>query len=138
MADRFERVQVPLAVAVGGALGSLLRWGLATVLVTDGFPVATFSANISGAFALGIVLVVGELVGSRHHRHHRRPWARLWRPFLATGVLGGFTTFSTFVLEVDRLDPAIAGLYLVASVALGLLAYSLGNTVARRWFEVNA
>lgn len=138
MASRFETLQVPLAVAAGGALGSLMRWALANGIVSDGFPWATFIANITGSFALGVVLVVGEIVGSRQHRHHRRPWARLWRPFMATGVLGGFTTFSTFVLEVDRIGAPANLVYLVASIAIGLLAYAIGNAGARRAFGVRA
>jgi len=138
MANRFERLEVPMAVAIGGSLGSLMRWGLANGVASEGFPWATFIANLSGSFALGVALVVGELVGHRHHRHHRQRWARLWRPFMATGVLGGFTTFSTFVLEVDLLDAQLALLYLVTSVGLGLAAYAIGNAGARRMFGVRA
>lgn len=136
MESRFEHLLVPLAVAVGGALGSLARWALAGAVVSDGFPRATFTANVVGSFALGVVLVVGELVGTAKHRRHRSSWARLWRPFMATGVLGGFTTFSTFVLEVDRLGDAVALLYLVLSLGLGLLAYAMGNLGARMVFGV--
>jgi len=137
MADRFESLQVPLAVAAGGAIGAVMRWGLASGLVSDGFPWATFVTNLSGSFALGVVLVVGEIIGP-HPRHRHKPWVRLWRPFMATGVLGGFTTFSTFVLEIERLDAGIALVYLASSVVLGLAAYSAGNAVARRGFGVAA
>lgn len=138
MSNRFETLQVPGAVALGGALGSVLRWALANGIANDGFPWATFITNISGAFALGVVLVLGEVIGHASHRHHRRTWARLWRPFMATGVLGGFTTFSTFVLEADRLGALEALTYVITSVGLGLLAYALGNAVARRLFGVRA
>ena len=123
------RIEVPLAVAIGGALGAVARWQLASFMSSDtGFPVATFSANILGSFLLGVVLVLGE----RFHPRHHRAWARLWRPFLGTGVLGGFTTFSTVSLEIVQLDVDVAITYLVASVTLGLLAYAIGNGVTRR------
>jgi CrcB protein len=137
MTDRFETLLVPLSVAVGGAIGALMRWGLASAVVGGGFPWATFITNISGSFALGVVLVVGEVVGP-HKRYRHKPWVRLWRPFMATGVLGGFTTFSTFALELNRLDVAVAATYLAASVVFGLLAYASGNAVARMAFKVNA
>lgn len=123
------RIEVPIAVAIGGATGAAVRWGVAESLGQPaGFPTATFVANISGSFLLGVVLVLGE----RFHPQHHRAWARLWRPFLGTGVLGGYTTFSTVMLDLVRLDAATAMMYLVASVTLGLLAYAIGNSVVRR------
>jgi CrcB protein len=140
MRNPVESIEVPLAVAVGGAMGALARWGLASAIVTGAVPLATFITNIVGCFALGVVLVVGEVLGHRqgHHHHHQRWWVRLWRPFAATGVLGGFTTFSTFVVEIDRLAVGMAVGYLVASVVLGLLAYSAGNALARTTFGVRS
>ena len=135
MRNRVQAVEVPLAVAIGGALGSLARWGIASIITATAFPLATFIANIVGSFALGIVLVAGERIG---HRHGALPIGRLWRPFMATGVLGGFTTFSTFVLELNRIEPLMAAIYFVSSVGLGLLAYSLGNTLARKALQVTA
>lgn len=135
MPDRFERYAVPTAVAVGGALGSLARWGIAVWLGNDGFPVGTFVTNLFGCFALGIVLVAGEVIGRRPNAHHRHQPAmvRLWRPFMATGVLGGFTTFSTLVVEVDQRAPALGVLYLLLSLAAGITCYAAGNALARRW-----
>ena len=141
MRNPVETIEVPLAVAIGGSLGSVARWGLASAIVTTTFPVATFITNILGSFALGIVLVVGEVLGRRHghhHQHHQQWWVRLWRPFMATGVLGGFTTFSTFAVELNRLDVVVAVGYLVASVVCGLWAYSTGNALARKGFGVRA
>ena len=138
MRNRFESVQVPAAVAVGGAIGSLLRWSLASAVTSEDFPWATLITNLLGSLLLGVVLAVGELVGTTWHRHHRKPWARLWRPFLATGVLGGFTTFSTFVLEADRLGGTRALAYVGVSMFGGLGVYALGNAWARRQFGVRA
>lgn len=138
--ERFERIEVPLAVAVGGATGSVLRWCIATVIDDDRFPVATLLTNLIGCFALGVVLVAGEVLGRHagHHHRHQLLHVRLWRPFMATGVLGGFTTFSTFVVEMNHLSPLLAGIYLVASITLGLAAYAGGNHLARSTFGVRA
>ena len=131
MRNPVESLEVPLAVGVGGALGSLARWGLATVIVDHTLPLATFITNISGCFALGVVLVVGEVLGHRqgHHHHRQKWWVRLWRPFTATGVLGGFTTFSTFSAEV--VTNFSRGLWGWGVAQIGLhLAGSLLGTVA--------
>ena len=114
-----------------------MRWGLGQATPAGDLPWGTLLANVLGSLALGVVLVAGERVGSRR-RHHTSTLVVLWRPFLATGVLGGFTTFSTLVLEVDHL-PVSSGLaYLAMSVGLGLGAYAVGNTWARRILGVDA
>jgi CrcB protein len=112
-----------LVVAAGGALGSLARYAVAVALPhgRSGLPVGTLLVNLAGCFLLGL------LVGAR-------PDARWLRPFLGTGVLGGFTTFSTFALETDRLlarAPAVAGLYVALSLLLGLGASALALRVTR-------
>lgn len=117
-----------VVVAVGGALGALARYGLADALPTpvDGLPVATLLTNLSGCFALGL------LAGARPSTSPGAPWLR---PFLGTGVLGGFTTFSAFALETDRLlvsAPALAGLYLVLSTAGGVALAAAGLRVGGR------
>ena len=139
MPNRVESVEVPIAVAIGGAIGAVARWGLASAMVSD-LPLATFITNLLGCFALGVVLVAGEVVGHRqgHHHHRQKWWVRLWRPFLATGVLGGFTTFSTLVLELNQLTALVALAYLLGSVLLGLSAYTVGNNWARSLWRVNA
>lgn len=129
------RYEVPVAVAIGGALGSLGRWGVADVLPTSSqFPWPTFVVNVSGTFVLGIVLVLGE----KFHPQHHRAWARLWRPFLATGVLGGFTTFSALSLELVQLGFDAALTYVVCSIVFGLLAFAVGSGITRRIADVNA
>jgi fluoride exporter len=114
-----ERRDILLAIALGGALGALGRWGLAEALPhsRDQLPWATALANVTGCFAIGVLLVV--LV-------ERRPDSRLLRPLLGTGVLGGFTTFSTYALDTRDLlaagRPAVAAAYLFGTLVVGLLA----------------
>ena len=109
-------------VAAGGMLGASARYGLVQWLpVSAGrFPWATFWANVSGSFLLGVLLVV---------LLERLPPSRYARPFLATGVLGAFTTMSGYQVESALLvsdGQAVTGLvYGVGSVVAGLgLAYS--------------
>lgn len=109
-------------MAVGGALGALARHGLAVALpaAPGTLPVATLLTNVTGCLALGL------LVGARPDA----PWLR---PFLATGVLGGFTTFSAFALETDRLlvtAPATALAYVALSTAGGLALAAAGLRLA--------
>lgn len=116
------------AVTVGGALGATARYGIAQLIhVAPGsFPWATFWTNITGSLVLGAVLVlIGEGAA---------PSRRL-RPFLATGFLGAYTTFSTFAVETDVLfkdGHAVTALsYLGASLVAGLVAVWLGMATAR-------
>ncbi len=117
-------------VAAGGALGSLARWSLAELLPAGGgaFPWATFTANVSGCLLLGALTVVLTDVW---------PPTRYARPFLAVGVLGGFTTFSAYVLETRALlaagHGAVAAAYVAGSVVAGLAAVWLGVAAVRAW-----
>ena len=120
-----EHGPVLAVIAAGGALGSLARYGVNLALPhSGGFPVSTLLENVVGCFVLGALLVVlTEL---------RRPH-RLVRPFLGTGVLGGFTTFSTYAVDaVTRDSAAVAALYLVGTLALALTASWAGVTLTRR------
>jgi CrcB protein len=111
-----------VAIAAGGALGAPARYGVAELVhVAPGsFPWATFLTNVSGCLAIGFLAVV-----LTHRAGHP-----LVRPFLVTGFLGAFTTFSTFAVDVDVLGKdghvAIAAIYVVASIALGLAAVAGG------------
>ncbi len=118
-----------ILVAIGGALGAAARHLVskaALALTPLTFPWGTFLINVAGCFAIGIVAGLANL-GSIS------PSARL---FLATGILGGFTTFSAFGLEAQillsngRVQSAV--LYSLGQVALGLLAVFLGLSLARR------
>lgn len=107
------------AVATGGALGTVARYAISqTVDVPPGgFPWATFWINVSGSFALGVILAL-LLV--------RSPPSRYSRAFVATGFLGAYTTYSTFAVETVMLvkdgHPTIALAYAGASLAAGFLA----------------
>lgn len=111
-----------VAVAVGGALGTLGRYELALAEpATSGhFPWATFTVNLVGSFALGIVL--GALADPAS--------ARVWRPFLAVGVCGGLTTFSTWMVESVLLTRdghgGTAAVYVGVSLVLGFAAVVAG------------
>lgn len=118
-------------IAAGGALGSLGRWGLATALPhgESSFPWATFLTNVSGCLLLGLLMafVLGPLSAVPF-------WGRYLRPFLGVGVLGGYTTFSTYELETYVLGghaPALAMLYVLASVVAGIGGAWLGLTLGR-------
>ncbi|GAB2487328.1 fluoride efflux transporter CrcB [Nocardiopsis aegyptia] len=110
-----------LAIAAGGALGGSARYALLLLVphTGAGFPWATFSANVTGSFAMGVLAVLV----SRAVRPHR-----LVRPFLGVGVLGGFTTFSTYA--VDTLGLVGAG---TAGTALVYLAATLVGALAAVW-----
>jgi CrcB protein len=119
---------VLLAISAGGALGSLARWGVGELLPWSGteFAWGTFVENVSGGFALGVLMVFVLDVW---------PSQRYVRPFLGVGLLGGYTTFSTFLLESRDLlvggEVATAFTYLAGSVAAGLAAVWLGILAAR-------
>jgi len=123
-----SRWDVLLVISAGGALGSLARWGVGVLLPWSGddFPWATFVENISGGFALGMLMVFLLEVWPPH---------RYLRPFLGVGLLGGYTTFSTYMLESRDLlvgdEAATAFMYLAGSLVAGLTAVWLGIFSAR-------
>lgn len=115
-----------LAIAVGGALGSLARHGvnhlLHSRLLATRFPAGTMAVNLIGCFAIG--LLAGLLAANRLElRFH-------WREFVFVGLLGGFTTFSTFGLDTFLLarthSPGQALVNVAAQVIGGLVAVWLG------------
>lgn len=117
-----------LMVALGGALGAALRflWGVAILRAVgpQEFPLAILGANVLGSFLMGVFVVAAA-------KHGLTPYA----PFVMTGVLGGFTTFSAFSLEAvtlaERGALASAGLYVALSVGLSLGGLMLGLWLAR-------
>ena len=112
------------SVAVGGALGASLRYGLGLWLRTDGFPVAVLTANILGSFLMGLAFVALNRAGLPH-----------WQPLLMTGILGGFTTYSTFSLEAytlwERGQTSAAASYVGVSVVGALVAVAAGIWLGR-------
>jgi CrcB protein len=117
------------AISAGGVLGALARYGLGVAVPTPPrhFPLATFMINVSGCALIGILLV---LVTEGWPGAHP-----LLRPFLATGVLGGYTTFSTYAVDVTRLADAgatgTALAYLAGTLLAALLATYLGMLSTR-------
>lgn len=130
-----------IAVAVGGACGAVVRY-----LVSEGmniwipsenalsnFPVATFLVNVIGCFFIGIAscfFARDHFVGNE-----------AWRFFAITGVLGGFTTFSTFSWESITLleaRPLLGGTYILGTLALCLVAAYAGRALGKLLWQTNA
>jgi len=120
-----------LQVALGGAIGASLRFlaghAVLRAVGPTGFPVAILMVNILGSFLMGLFVALAAQRGLTH-----------LAPFVATGILGGFTTFSAFSLEAvtlyERGDLAGAALYVGLSVGLSILALVAGLWVARGAF----
>jgi CrcB protein len=112
-------------IAVGGGIGSVLRYGLARALpaAAGDFSVATLVTNLLGSLLLGALVVAVTEVWRPH---------RLLRPALGTGLLGGFTTFSTFAVEVRGIALPVAVAYLAATVVGGLALAAAGMGAVRR------
>ncbi|WP_164157091.1 fluoride efflux transporter CrcB [Sandarakinorhabdus rubra] len=118
-----------LLVALGGAIGSMLRYGIgrwAIVALGGGFPFGTFAVNIIGGFLMGVLAGWLARFGDGGEE---------LRLLLGAGVLGGFTTFSAFSLEVynmiTRAEVALAAAYAVSSAAGSVLAVLAGVWLAR-------
>jgi fluoride exporter len=110
-----------LLVGLGGMLGSMLRYATGLVLKSTQWPAATLVVNLSGSFLMGLVL--GIAIKNESFDNN-------WRLFLATGVCGGFTTFSAFSVEglqlLQQQRYSIFFLYFALSILLGLGATWLG------------
>jgi len=119
-----------LLVMIGGAAGSAARYGLARLWPASampfGWPVGTFAANLFGGLLMGVLMGWLALRGGDERV----------RLLLGVGVLGGFTTFSTYSLEVvqmlERRDYGLAGLYALTSAALAIVAVMIGLFVFRK------
>ncbi|MCG8351081.1 MAG: fluoride efflux transporter CrcB [Chloroflexales bacterium] len=118
-----------LAIALGAAVGANLRYGLsvwAAQRFGTAFPYGTLIVNVLGSFVIGLILGLAVT---------RLTLSTPWRLLLVTGLLGGFTTFSSFSYEtydlIERGAWLAAGGYVLSSVGFGLLACIFGIGVAR-------
>ena len=122
-------MQAFLLVGIGGALGAMARYGFGTLVgnVASGFPTATFLINILGSIAMG--LLVGVLARTTPQFQNEI------RLFVAVGIFGGFTTFSSFSLDtvvlMERGDYLLAGAYIVGSVLLSIAGLMVGLWAVR-------
>jgi len=111
--SRDRQWDVTLAVILGGILGAEARYGISVAIphVPAGFPWSTVCINVIGCFCLGILMSLLTQLASPH---------RLVRPFAGIGILGGFTTFSTFTVDAERLiqhhRPGTALLYVLCTL----------------------
>lgn len=125
----WQRPDVLLAVACGGFLGSLTRYGIGLMLPTpkDDFPWSTYVINVSGAFVLGTLLVL---------LLERFPPNRYARAFFGSGFLGAYTTFSTYMVETVLLarggHVSTATAYVLGTLSVGLFASWAGIVLGRR------
>jgi len=122
-----------IVIAAGGVLGALLRYQLGRWWPTPvpEFPWTTLLINASGCLVIGCFMV---MITERWSPH------ALIRPFVGTGVLGGYTTFSTYAVDIVLLTRAghlaAAGLYLIGTLAGALLAVTVGMLTTRRILRV--
>ncbi|MFD9880818.1 fluoride efflux transporter CrcB [Streptomyces alboflavus] len=118
------------AVAVGGAAGASARYGAALLwpVGPGGFPWTTFAVNAVGCALIGVLMALIAAAS--------KPVHRLVRPFLGTGVLGGFTTFSTYAVDTERLldggRPGPGLLHLVLTPLTALAAVAAATVATRR------
>lgn len=117
---------VVAAVAVGGAIGASARYGAGLLWPTapDAFPWTTLLVNVVGCAVMGVFMVILTEVRTAH---------RLLRPFFGTGVLGGFTTFSTYAVDIERL---VSGGH--ARTGLAYLALTVCTALAAVWVAASA
>ncbi len=118
-----------LLVGLGGALGAMARYGIGTVVPApaNGFPLATALINIAGSLAMGLLIGVLARTTPQYQNEIRL--------FVAVGIFGGFTTFSSFSLDaitlIERGDFLLATAYIVGSVVLSLAGLYVGLQATR-------
>ena len=120
-----------LIVFLGGGLGAALRHGINILVgrtLGTGFPYSTFLINISGSLIMGLVAAYFAFKGDASQN---------WRLFLTTGILGGYTTFSAFSLDVavlyERGEIASAAIYILGSVVLSIAGLFAGLYLVRHF-----
>lgn len=109
-----------LSIFIGGGLGAILRYLISTLIHGHW---GTFVINITGAFCIGIA-----------YQYFNQKTNLAWKPFIMTGLLGGFTTFSTYILDFNTLinqsNFTQAFLYLLTSICVGCLFFRLGMAIS--------
>ena len=120
-----------LAVAAGGAAGSVLRYLFTLIPVKAVFPFQTFVVNMLGCFAIGVVTALASVAAQKFSVR----FGPILVLFLKTGICGGFTTFSTFALEsanfVSGKNFFMAAVYAFSSLILGILCVIAGQNCIR-------
>ena len=123
------QIGVLLAIAIGGAVGSLARYFVASTVQSaawPGFPWGIFVVNVSGGFIMGVIVALGAL---------KLSYTPEIRAFLTVGILGGYTTFSTFSLDsallIERGAFTAAAAYVAGSALLSILALFAGMWLVR-------
>lgn len=128
-APRAGQLPVLAMIAAGGVIGALARYGITAAWPHDpaGFSWAIWTINVSGCFLIGVLMVLIA---------RRWPEQKLIRPFFGVGILGGYTTFSTSVVDVQQAAthgaPGTALLYLAATLIGALMAVWAGTALAER------
>jgi len=118
-----------LLVGIGGAIGAMARFAAGNAIgsLPNGFPLATALINVAGSLAMGVLIGVLAKTTPQYQNEIRL--------FVAVGIFGGFTTFSSFSLDaitlIERGDFVLAALYIVGSVLLSLAALYVGLTATR-------
>lgn len=122
-----------LLAATGGAIGAAGRYLVNVVTLHvfgPGFPWGTLTVNVVGSFLMGVFITLGAL---------RLDLSGEMRVLIATGILGGFTTFSSFSLDFvtlfERKDYGVATIYLAGSMGLSILALFAGLVIVRQWLS---
>lgn len=127
-AELRHHIDVLVVIAAGGVVGAEARYGMDLALPRSAaqFPWATLLVNVSGCLVIGALMVLLLELTSPH---------RLARPFLGVGILGGYTTFSTFAVEAEQLvqarRPGMALLYVTATAIGCMLAVWIGSVLAQ-------
>ena len=113
-----------LLVGLGGGIGSMLRYATGVLINTKYFPWSTLTVNIIGSFIIGVVFAISVKDES---------FLNNWKIFVATGICGGFTTFSAFSLENLNLlqsgKYSMAAIYIIVSIVLGIVAAFAGYKI---------
>ncbi|MDB5232100.1 MAG: hypothetical protein JWN76_2905 [Chitinophagaceae bacterium] len=124
-AETYNMIKNLVIVGAGGMLGSVLRYICSFIIKSDSYPWATLAINITGSFFIGLIL------GSTLKMEN----GNMWRLFLATGICGGFTTFSAFsaecILLIQQNRWAAALSYIIISVMAGLAAAFAGLWITK-------